>query len=73
MMNYGGDFYKTLGLLVNQYELMLVSKELMAKGLDYRLISKELKMNEFRIKKACEIAAKYKLTSIKSILIKLYI
>lgn len=72
MMNYGGDFYKTLGLLVNQYELMLVSKELMSKGLDYRLIAKELKMNEFRIKKACETAAKYKLTSIKSILIKLY-
>lgn len=72
MLGAGGDVYSVLGLLVNQFELMLEAKELRNRDLSQEQIAKELKVNPFRLKKALAVADKFSEKKLKEILTQLY-
>ena len=72
MLGAGGDVYSILGLLVNQFELMLEAKELRDSDMNQEQIAKTLKVNPYRLKKALTVADKFSNKKIKEILIQLY-
>lgn len=72
ILGAGIEFYSVLGLLVNQFELILEIKEVSEDISDSTKIAEVLKMNQYRVKKAKAFSDKYSLKKIKTILIQLY-
>lgn len=72
MLGAGGDVYSLLGLLVNQFELMLEAKELKSTDLNQEEIAKTLRINPYRVKKALAVADKFSDKKLKEILTQLY-
>lgn len=66
------DVYQLSGLLINQFELMLEVMELKKEGLSLEKIVSQLKVHEFRVKKALQASERIGVEKIKSTLISLY-
>ncbi len=72
ILTSGGDVFSLVGLLINQFELILDIKELQMEGATPGQIGSTLKIHEFRIKKALGFASKVTVDKIKKILVQLY-
>lgn len=72
ILSGGEEAYSILGLLVNQFELMLEAKELYETVKDSQEVTDILKINGYRVKKALSFAEKFSLKRLKEILSQLY-
>lgn len=72
LLNGGTSIFSIIGLLVSQFELMLSGKQLKAQGMNNIQIGKTLKVHEFRVKKAMQVADRYSEDRLKKILISAY-
>ena len=72
ILGSGGEAYSVLGLLVNQFELMLEVKEMSEDTRDTQVMADTLKMNLYRVKKALSFADKFEKKKLQSILGQLY-
>lgn len=72
ILGHGGEVFSVLGLLVNQFELMLEAKELSEITRDSQKMADMLKMNPYRVKKALSFADKFEKKKLQSILSQLY-
>lgn len=72
ILGSGGEAYSVLGLLVNQFELMLEVKELSEETRDTQFMADTLKVNLYRVKKALTFADKFNKNKLQSILSQLY-
>jgi len=72
ILGSGGEVYSVLGLLVNQFELMLEVKELSEETRDTQGMADILKVNHFRVKKALSFADKFENKKLKELLSQLY-
>lgn len=72
ILGNGGEVFSVLGLLVNQFELMLETKEMSEFTRDTGHMAEVLKMNPFRVKKALAYADKLEKKKLQSILSQLY-
>lgn len=72
ILGTSGEIFSILGLLVNQFELILEVKELKEEGMSQEQIAKELKVNAYRVKKTMPIADRFSYKKLKETLIQLY-
>ena len=72
ILGNGGEVFSVLGLLVNQFELMLETKEMAETSRDTDRMASVLKMNPYRVKKALSYADKFEKKKLQSILSQLY-
>lgn len=72
ILNSGENFYKLLGLLCSQFELMLSVKEMRAEAMTQQAMVKQLGVHEFRVKKAVQFAEAYSLPQLRGILKRIY-
>jgi DNA polymerase-3 subunit delta len=73
MLGSGSEVYSVLGILVNQFELMLMAKQIYERETRNRdKVAEVLKMNAYRVKKALSAADKFSETKLKELLIQLY-
>ena len=72
ILGNGGEVFSVLGLLVNQFELMLETKEMAETSRDTDKMASVLKMNPYRVKKALSYADKFEKKKLQSILSQLY-
>ncbi len=72
ILGNGGEVFSVLGLLVNQFELILETKEMSETTRDTQRMAEVLKMNPFRVKKALSYADKFEKKKLQSILSQLY-
>lgn len=72
ILGSGGEIYSVLGLLVNQFELMLEAKEISKEVDDRQQIAGILKANSYRVKKALSFADRFSDEKLKNILSQLY-
>ncbi len=72
ILDAGSDVYSIISLIVSQFELILEVKELRQDGKSMLDISKELKIHEFRVKKAIGFGDKFTIEKIKEILSGIY-
>lgn len=68
----GGEIYSLLGLLINQFELMLEAKEISEMTGSRQQAAEVLKVNPYRVKKALSFADKFSIKKLKEILVQLY-
>lgn len=69
----GGDtVYHMLSMIISQFETILSVKELREKSMNSTQIQKELKIHEYRVKKAIPLADRYTIKELKKILINAY-
>lgn len=67
-----GEPYSIIGLLVNQFELMLQIKEFREDSFSKGEIQKKLKINEFRLKKILQTVDFFSVKKLKELLVYLY-
>ena len=72
ILGNGGEVFSILGLLVNQFELILETKEMSEFTRDSVKMAETLKMNPYRVKKALAYADKLDKKKIQSTLSQLY-
>lgn len=72
ILGNGGEVFSVLGLLINQFELMLETKEMAESTRDTQKMAEILKMNPFRVKKALSYGDKFEKKKLQSILSQLY-
>lgn len=72
ILGNGGEVFSVLGLLVNQFELMLETKEMSEFTRDTKEMADVLKMNPYRVKKALSFADKLEKKKLQSTLSQLY-
>ena len=72
ILGNGGEVFSVLGLLVNQFELMLETKEMAETTRDTQKMADVLKMNPYRVKKALSYADKFEKKKLQSLLSQLY-
>lgn len=72
ILGSGGEVYGVLGLLINQFELMLEAKELKAEKMNKDEIAQKLSMNSYRVGKALSFADKFSEEKLKDILTRFY-
>ncbi len=72
IMGRGGEVYSVLGILINQFELMLEAKELYEVTGKQQKVAETLKMNGYRVKKALSFADKFSFSRLKELLSRLY-
>ncbi|MCL1983488.1 MAG: DNA polymerase III subunit delta [Clostridiales bacterium] len=72
ILGMGGKFYFILAILVSQFEIILGIKELWDEGKPTSQISGILGVNEYRVKKAAEVARLYSTGQLREVLKKAY-
>lgn len=72
ILGSGGEVFSVLGLLVNQFELMLEVKELSEETRNTQMMADTLKMNHYRVKKALSFADRFEKKKLADILSQLY-
>ncbi len=72
ILGSGSEVFSVLGLLVNQFELMLEVKELSEETRNTQMMADTLKMNHYRVKKALSFADKFEKKKLADILSQLY-
>ena len=72
ILGNGGEVFSILGLLVNQFELILETKEMSEFTRDSVKMAETLKMNPYRVKKALAYADKLDKKKLQSTLSQLY-
>lgn len=68
LLHKDGNEHQMLATIIGQLELMLMAKELSEKGMTQPLITRELKVHEYRVKKAMNFSSKYTLKDLRRIL-----
>ncbi len=72
VLTSGGEIFSILGLLVNQFELMLEINELSQEGMGYEAMAATLKVNPYRVKKALVVSNKFSNRKLRELLSMLY-
>ena len=72
ILGSGGEVFSVLGLLVNQFELLLEVKELSEETRDTQKMADILKINHYRVKKGLSFADRFEKKKIIDILSQLY-
>ncbi len=72
ILSSGRDVFSIVGMLVNQFELMLEVAQFKEEGRNLPQIAEIMKGSEFRIKKAMGYTEKFTVSKLKDILIDLY-
>ncbi|MCQ2551052.1 MAG: DNA polymerase III subunit delta [Clostridia bacterium] len=72
LLSTGTSFFSLVALITNQFEMMLEILELEQQGMNMAGITKELKIHEFRVKKAYSACKHFTIDRLKEMLINLY-
>lgn len=72
LLGSGESLYMILGLIVSQFELMLMIKELREEGKNLQQINSILNVHEYRIKKALGFSEAYSIKNLRNILLRAY-
>ena len=72
MLRSGESFYKILGLLISQYELLLDIRQLQDENRSLVEMEKELKVHPFRLRKGASVAGRYTSSQLYQFVKRLY-
>ena len=72
MLSHGGNEFNILGLICAQFEVMMLIQEAREHGQNLSILEKELRLNNYRLRRLSRPASRFTASRLKQILIKAY-